>query len=92
MTYYHGTSDIFEMGTYILPASCTHNLRESWRKKDLDVVFSTISYKSAYMYAKKAAEKYGGAPVVYRVIPLGNVHYRGGVEYGSNIAVIITKE
>ena len=92
MTYYHGTSDIFETGAYILPASRTHILREDWRKKDLDVVFSTISYKSAYMYAKKAAEKYGGSPVVYRVIPLGNVHYRGGVEYGSNIAVIIAKE
>jgi len=92
MTYYHGTSDIFEMGTYILPASCTHVLREDWRKKDLDIVFSTISYKSAYMYAKKAVEKYGGAPVVYRIIPLGNVHYRGGIEYGSNIAVIVAKE
>jgi hypothetical protein len=44
------------------------------------------------MYAKKAAKKYGGAPVVYRVIPLGNVHFRGGVEYGSNLAVIVTKE
>ena len=92
MNYYHGTSDIFQIETYILPASCTHNLRESWRKKYLNVVFSTISYKSAYAYAKKAAEKYGGAPVVYRVIPLGNIYYHGGTEYSSDVAVIVAKE
>jgi len=92
MDYYHGTSDIFQMGTYILPAKCTNILRESWRKKDLNVVFSTTSYKSAYMYAKKAVEKYGGSPIVYRVIPLGNVYQRNGNEWCSDLAVIITSE
>lgn len=92
MTYYHGTSDIFNLDTYLLPAQCTHVLREEWRKKDLNVVFMTTSYKSAYMYAKKAANKFGGAPVVYRVVPIGNVYQRNGIEWCASTAVIIARE
>lgn len=89
MEYYHGTSTIFNMNTYILPPSKTTILREGWRKTDIGVVFSTISYKSAYAYAKKAVEKYGGKPIVYKVIPLGHVYQRNGIEWCSDIAVIV---
>lgn len=70
--YYHGTSDIFKIPV-LLPASQTGNLREDWRKKYVDKVFFTTSLMSAQMYAKKAALKYGGNPVVYQVKPVGDV-------------------
>lgn len=67
----------------------THNLREDWRHKYIDKVFSTNSLKSAKMYAKKACAKYGGTPVVYIVEPIGNVLYGINHECISDKALIV---
>lgn len=42
MSFYHGTTDLFEM-SMLLPAIETGNLREDWRKKLTDKVFFTDS-------------------------------------------------
>lgn len=71
MIYYHGTSTVFNLveGDVLLPSSRTGVLREEWRKKFINKVFVTSSKLSAIKFAKKAAEKYGGEPVVYVVKP-----------------------
>ena len=69
MDFYHGTTDMFNM-KMIKPAQQTNNLREEWRKKLINKVFFTTSLMSAQKYAKKAAKKYGGNPIVYKVKPL----------------------
>ena len=63
MEFYHGTSDVFDIKE-LLPAIETGNLREEWRKKLTNKVFFTNSLLSAEVFAKKAAQKYGGNPVV----------------------------
>ena len=86
--YFHGTSDIFRI-TEIRPALETGTLREDWRKNLHECVFLTDSINSAYRYAVKACEKYGGNPVVYEVEPVGDVIYRHTHEYLADAAVII---
>ena len=68
MTYYHGTS--IQGLTEILPPSETNILREDFRQGYRDCVFITPLRKSAEMYAKKCALKFGGQPVVYEVEPV----------------------
>ena len=68
MTYYHGTS--IPNLKVILPPIETRVLREDFRKKFMDCVFVTPTWKSAEMYAKKCAAKFGGDPVVYEVKPV----------------------
>ncbi len=68
LTFYHGTSDVFEMER-ILPSTDTGNLREDFRKKFRNKVFVTTSLLSAKKYALKACDIYGGNPVVYSVTP-----------------------
>ena len=71
MMFYHGTSSNLNIGKVILPPIKTDIKREHWRNKLTDKVFVTNSMKSAKMYAKKACEKYGGNPIVYKVKPFG---------------------
>lgn len=73
----------------ILPPIQTDILREDWRKKYLDKVFFTTSLLSAENYAKKACKKYGGAPVIYMVKPIGQYFNRIKCEYIADKAVII---
>ena len=88
-TFYHGTSDVFDIREVILPPLQTDNLREDWRKKNLDKVYFTSSQLSAYMYAKKACKKYGGNPIVYIVKPIGQWFHRADTEYIADKALVI---
>ena len=90
MTFYHGTTDMFEIDM-IKPAQETNNLREEWRKKLTNKVFFTPSFLSAQKYAKKAAQKYGGNPIVYIVKPIGDVWHINTNEYVADRAKIIKK-
>ena len=89
--FYHGTTSKFEINGMILPASVTGIKRESWRTKHIDEVFFTISKCSAYMYAKKACEKYGGEPVVYAVKPIGRYYNTVNNEFAAPKAIIVEK-
>ena len=73
MPYYHGTSNN-AITTHILPPINTGVLSEVGRKKNLNKVFFTTSYKSALIYAQRAANQYGGTVRVLEVIPIGAIH------------------
>ena len=88
-TFYHGTSNTFNIKKVILPPIQTDILREDCRKKYLDKVFFTTSLLSAENYAKKACKKYGGNPVVYMVKPVGQYFNRMDNEYIADKAVVI---
>ena len=88
MEFYHGTCDAFDMKE-ILPPIETGNQREEWRKKLTNKVFFTNSLLSAENYAKKAAAKYNGKAVVYRVRPIGEVWHVNTNEYVADKALII---
>ena len=79
MTFYHGTS--IHGLTEILPPIETNMLREDFRQGYRDCVFITPLRKSAEMYAKKCAAKFGGQPVVYEVEPVN--------EYEINVSQYI---
>ena len=57
----------------LLPPSATGTLSEQGRKKNLDRVFFTSDLGSAKVYAGRACRVFGGHPVIYRVIPMGEV-------------------
>lgn len=65
------------------------NLREEWRKNNRNKVYFTDSLLSASMYAKKACKKYGGAPIVYVVKPVGQYFRRVDTEYIADKARIV---
>ena len=90
MSFYHGTSDIFNI-TELKPAIETGNLREEWRKKLIDKVFFTNSLLSAEMFAKKASKKYGGNPIIYEVKPIGDIWHINTNEYVADRADIIKR-
>jgi hypothetical protein len=68
-SYYHGTSDVFNIPFRIYPPEATGVIREDFRVGNRDVVYVTPSYDLAYKYALKAVDKFGGNPIVYEVIP-----------------------
>ena len=88
-TFYHGTTDAFNIGKYILPPCYTNNLREDWRKKYHNMVFFTTSLLSAQKFARKACEKYGGNPIVYIVKPIGQYFNTINGEYISEKALVL---
>lgn len=88
-TFYHGTTDAFNIKKIILPPINTNNLREGWRKKYHHMVFFTTSSLSASKYARKACEKYGGNPVVYEVKPIGQYFNTINGEYISERALVV---
>lgn len=73
MIYYHGTSSQLELGIRLLPPDVTGKIQEVGRKKNLNMVFFTTDAGSARTYAGRACAKFGGSPVVYRVIPMAPV-------------------
>ena len=81
ITFYHGTSTALKIKRYILPSDQTGCLREEFRKKMRDRVFLTNSLVSAQKYARKAAEKYGGEPVVYEAKPVGYISQVNKTEF-----------
>lgn len=72
MKYYHGTAN-YRIVDKVLPPSITGCISEVGRKKNLDRVFFTTSYKSAIIYAKRAANQYGGIARVLEVMPVGEI-------------------
>ena len=90
-TFYHGTSTIIPITKWILPPIYTHNKREHWRNKYVDKVFFTNSILSAYKFARKACEKYGGHPIVYKVKPAGQWYNTINTEYIADKALVIGK-
>ena len=91
MTFYHGTTDVFNIKKVLLPSTYTNNLREEWRKKYQNMVFFTTSLLSASKFARKACEKYGGNPVIYEVRPIGQYFNTIHGEYISEKARIVRK-
>lgn len=85
--YFHGTSTIhrLKVGDKILPPQDTNIQRELYRTKDKDVVFITNSIEWAY----KAAQMFGGAPVVFLVEPDEySLTHRMNAEYTANYVII----
>ncbi|MBQ6907422.1 MAG: hypothetical protein IJQ28_03500 [Clostridia bacterium] len=91
LKFYHGTSSILPIKKYILPPVYTQNKREHWRKKYIDKVFFTDSILSAYKFAQKACDKYGGTPIVYEVKPVGQWFNTINTEYIADKALVIRK-
>lgn len=90
-TFYHGTTNVFKIGSVLLPPAITNNKREEWRKKYTDKVFFTDSLLSASVYAKKACKKYGGTPIIYIVKPIGQYFSTVNTEYMADKALIVSK-
>ena len=89
MNFYHGTSDILGIEDTLLPPIYTNILREDWRKKNQDVVFLTISRLSAERYARKACTKFGGSPIIFKAVPIGDCFNIYTNEYIAEMAKII---
>lgn len=89
--YYHGTSTVFQLDS-IQPPEETGYKRESFRNYNDDVVYVTTSLLSAQKYAFKAAQTYGGEPIVYEVKPdFDSLTLRINNEYITKSAEIISK-
>jgi hypothetical protein len=73
LVFYHGTSQKFNPGDYILPPSETGEISEKGRKKNLDKVFFTLDKGSAKIYAGRATHSIGGEPHIYRIKPEGEI-------------------
>lgn len=71
--FYHGTSSSLKIGHKLLPPSVSGNISETGRKKNLDKIFFTTDIKYAQIYAKKSVQKFGGEPIIFRVIPPQNL-------------------
>lgn len=89
--FFHGTSSALPIGKWILPPVYTYNKREHWRVKYTDKVFFTNSILSAQKFAKKACDKYGGKPVIYKVKPIGQWFNTINTEYIADKALVIGK-
>lgn len=72
-TFYHGTTTSLDIGNRLMPPDDTGVMSEVGRKKNLNKVFMTQDINHARVYAMKAAKQFGGDPVVYRTIPMGDV-------------------
>ena len=71
--YYHGSCSAAGLEIRLLPPNVTGILSEKGRNRNLDRVFFTRDLGLARIYAGRAARALGGSPVVYRVIPMGDV-------------------
>lgn len=73
--YYHGSSTaLLPKGSFrLLPACLTGNTSEAGRQKHNDRVFFTTTKAYATVYAGRACSLHGGRPVIFRVIPAGEV-------------------
>ena len=71
--FYHGTSSALGISDILLPPEQSERLAEVGRKKNLNKVFFTRDYKSAEIYAKKAVKQFGGEPIVFTIVPKGEI-------------------
>lgn len=85
--YYHGSSSNVKIkDNTLLPSLQTGNIRE----QSLGQVYVTTSYGSAKKYSYKAANKFGGEPIVYEVEPdFDSLVHRVDCEYICDFATII---
>lgn len=89
-TYYHGTTDLFKISEIKSPVE-SKIIREDSRIDNRNVVYVTSSLGSAWGYAEKAAKKFGGKPIVYRVEPdWDSLIHRIDYEYTTDYAKIIS--
>ena len=89
--FYHGTSDALNIHE-LLPADETGVLRDSGRQHMVNKVFFTDRLDVAKRYAFKAVERFGGRPIVYAVLPVGDVWNVRDVEFVSDKAMIVEPE
>lgn len=91
---YHGTSSP-DLSREVLPPDATQVISEKGRNKNLNKVFFTKDYKSADIYAKRAARSYGGNPRVLKVIPMGEVtivnENQGTTVFHAPKAIVLSK-
>lgn len=91
--YYHGTTTAFglDVGSPLLPPAETGRLTEQ-RRQRRSKVFLTTDLDYALSYARRAAHVWGGAPLVFEVIPTGTVKQisgrPGATAYHSTGAVV----
>lgn len=85
--YWHGTSDALPVGDTLLPPFESGVVRDD-KTEFKDKVYFTNSKLCAIRYAKKACQKFGGRPVVYRVLPLGEVWNVKDCEFVADAAMI----
>lgn len=91
-TYYHGTSTALNISFRIYPPDVTGVIREDIRIGNRNVIYVTPSYDLAYNFAKKAVKKFGGEPIVYKVIPnKETLAHRINNEYTTAYADIVYK-
>lgn len=92
---YHGTSSE-SISREVLPPNVTQVISEKGRNKNLDRVFFSKDYKSADIYAKRAARSYGGNPRVLKVIPTDDVivlnEKQGTTILHAEKAIVLNKE
>lgn len=92
MILYHGTSDyICSNQEYLMSQISTNVIREK-REQLTQYVFLTDSKASAEYYAKKAADKFGGNPIIFKVKQAWNLLPRHNHEYLCSRALIDWKE
>lgn len=94
--YYHGTTDILDIKDKLLPPKETEKVQEKGRKKNLDKVFFTKDLGSARIYAGRAANRFGGNPIIFVVEPEGEIEElntsTGTTVFMSPSARIVEKE
>lgn len=77
---WHGTSNKIKIHkNKLIPPIHSNVLREDFRIKNIDVVFLSVSKVSAEFYARRASEKFGGKPIVYKAVP-NDIICRNGTE------------
>lgn len=90
LTYYHGTSTALGITDMIEPPLDTNVIREESRKNNRNVVYVTSSLGTATKFAVRAAQKFGGTPVVYEVEPdYDSLNHKVNEEYITNFAKVI---
>lgn len=87
MKFYHGTSDALDISVLKSPDK-TGILRDE-NNDFKDKVFITNCLTVAKNYARKAADVFGGRPVVYLVKPEGDVWNMRDYEFVADEAQII---
>lgn len=86
---YHGTTNRLGNLKIIKPASQTKFLRESFRKKEQNIIFLTDSLTSAKRYAQLACETFSGKPIVYQVAMNNTITKTRPHEYTGKYAKVL---
>lgn len=71
--FYHGSSTKANIDYILIPPEVSGVLSEVGRKKRLNKIFFTKDINLARIYAGRSVSKFGGDPVIYRVVNPVNV-------------------